>query len=174
MWRLLSVFSHLSGSGGHGRSTDTRVFKFCYSVIQCIGSGSASFLGFWPKNPLLSGTLPLHIANPSVSSGWLLNGINLRIQVKSLFGKRNCKNWSKWSEINSVQCWWSDSNVYRTGPWEKSGPALSKTKDCLTVQIGHTNATGTHKLKPVLTGKLWEAKLHQLCLENLECPFYHL
>ena len=35
---------------------------------------------------------------------------------------------------------------------EKSAPGLKKAKDCLTV-VGCTNATGTHKLKPVPIGK---------------------
>lgn len=35
---------------------------------------------------------------------------------------------------------------------EKSAPGFKKAKDCLTV-LGCTNATGTHKLKPVLIGK---------------------
>lgn len=35
---------------------------------------------------------------------------------------------------------------------KKSAPGFKKAKDCLTV-LGCTNATGTHKLKPVLIGK---------------------
>ena len=35
---------------------------------------------------------------------------------------------------------------------EKSASGFKKAKDCLTV-LGCTNATGTHKLKPVLIGK---------------------
>ena len=35
---------------------------------------------------------------------------------------------------------------------EKSAPGFKKAKDCLNV-LGCTNATGTHKLKPVLIGK---------------------
>ena len=45
---------------------------------------------------------------------------------------------------------------------EKSAPGLKKAKDRLTV-LGCTNATGTHKLKPVLIGKSVKPK----CFKNV-------
>lgn len=45
---------------------------------------------------------------------------------------------------------------------EKSAPGLKKLKDHLTV-LGCTNATGTHKLKPVMIGKFAKPR----CFKNI-------
>ena len=45
---------------------------------------------------------------------------------------------------------------------EKSAPGFKKSKDCLTV-LGCTNATGTHKLKPVMIGKFAKPR----CFKNV-------